>query len=83
MDLIRDSLSLTPTDYEDYNRATDQATLNAYLNGIGFPCTMKLKPTVETLYMLINKHIMSVPYNNFHFHFKERVPLDLSFPALV
>lgn len=80
---MRDSLSLVSKDYENYDVSKDQETLNTYLRAIGFPCAMTLTPTVETLHIILSNHIMRVPYSNFHFHYKERIPLDFSFSGLV
>lgn len=67
LDYLRDSRSLT---HINTRHATDSKNLEKYLEGIGMPKTLKLKPTVETLYMIVSKHLAEVPYNNIHFHLK-------------
>lgn len=55
----------------------------AYLECLGLPRHLKLNPTVETLHMIVNRHVLTVPYQNFHFHFKNREPLSFEFHDLV
>ncbi len=57
--------------------------LEKYLHKIGIPrsLSIKLKPSVETLYFIVNKHVMTIPYQNFSLFFKEE-PIDMSIAAL-
>eukprot|EP00347_Sterkiella_histriomuscorum_P004612 403359803 len=65
------------------NNHRNQQTLMAYLEAVGLPRHLKLTPSVETLHMVVNRHVLAVPYQNFHFHFKLRQPLSFDFHDLV
>ena len=62
--------------------ATTDFPRDAYFKFIGIPDHLALKPSVETLYFVANKHVTSIPYQNFHFHHKDRKPVGMSLQAL-
>ncbi|CDW88058.1 inosine-uridine nucleoside n-ribohydrolase [Stylonychia lemnae] len=87
--LIRDtvidclgSLYLKPDAYTE-ERFYYQSTLQIYLEALGIPNYMKISPSVETLFFIHNKHIMTIPYQNIHFHLKDRQPYSFYFRELV
>ena len=53
-----------------------------YFRLVGIPECLSLKPSVETLYFVVNKHATSIPYQNIHFHHKERRLVGLSLEVL-
>ncbi len=53
-----------------------------YFKLVGIPQNISLKPSIETLYFIVNKHVTSVSYQNIHFHCKERKPVGMSLEAL-
>eukprot|EP00347_Sterkiella_histriomuscorum_P008143 403346215 len=81
---LQDCLSDDPNAYQkriENNR--NQKTLTAYLEAVGMPRHLKLTPNVETLHMVVNRHVLAVPYQNFHFHYKVRQPHSYEFHDLV
>jgi len=56
--------------------------LGDYFKLVGIPENLSLKPSVETLYFVVNKHATHIPYQNIHFHHKERRTVDLSLQAI-
>ncbi len=62
--------------------ATKNFPREAYFKLIGIPANLTLKPSVETLYFVVNKHAISFPYQNFHFHHKDRKALGMTLEAL-
>ncbi len=48
-----------------------------YFKLVGIPEALALKPSVETLYFVVNKHATNIPYQNIHFHYKERKTVGL------
>lgn len=52
--------------------------LPAYLAGIGLPKYFKPSPNVETLYMIVNKHVLNLFYQNIEFHDKDLKYKELS-----
>lgn len=57
--------------------------LEKYFNKIGIPKQLwaGLNPSVESLYFIVNKHVMAIPYQNFSLFFREK-PIDMSVFAL-
>ena len=57
--------------------------LEKYFDKIGIPAQffVGLRPSVESLYFIVNKHVMAIPYQNFSLFFKEK-PIDMSVSSL-
>jgi len=56
--------------------------LSDYFRLVGIPEDLSLKPSVKTLYFVVNKHATHIPYQNIHFHYKERRTVSLSLQAI-
>jgi arylamine N-acetyltransferase len=52
--------------------------LTEYLIAIGLPEQLAppLNPSVETLYLVVNRHVMSIPYQNFELFLKQKPDLS-------
>ena len=61
---------------------SDEFNLAAYLKVLGIPSYQKLRPTVETLYLITTKHVTNFHFQSFSFMILGRKPLDMSVGAL-
>lgn len=67
------------------NRASQQnkqINIEKYLSVIGVQNDIALSPSIETLRLVVNKHVMSIPYQNFDIYFHNGRILNLSSEAL-
>ncbi|CDW79122.1 n-hydroxyarylamine o-acetyltransferase [Stylonychia lemnae] len=68
---------------KQFEKQKNQEILQTYLDVIGIPRSIKLTPNLETLSLVVNKHVLNIPYQNFHYHFKDRKALSFQFKDLV
>ncbi|CAD8195382.1 unnamed protein product [Paramecium octaurelia] len=60
-----------------------QEDFKTYLKGIGLPADIKLSVSVETLYLLANKQLIYLFYQNTILHRKDSKPISLEFSDLL
>ncbi|CDW85680.1 inosine-uridine nucleoside n-ribohydrolase [Stylonychia lemnae] len=85
VELLEDCLQ---PDHEIYHRkqiqkAQNQTALQTYLQALGIPKFIKLRPNFETLCLVVNKHATNIQYQNLHYHLWERKPLSFEFKDMV
>lgn len=56
-----------------------ESHINKYFKVLGIPKQLgtKLTPSVETLYFIVNKHVMAIPYQNFSIFLKNDIDLSI------
>jgi len=67
------------------NRISQQNTqinIGKYLSVIGIRKDIALGPSIETLRLVVNKHVMNIPYQNFDIYFHNGKILNLSSEGL-
>ena len=68
---------------ENQTRYTNEELYKIYLSAIRLPSDLKLTPSLETLYIIAEKHPTFLVYQNFTLHYKEKPHLSLKFPDLI
>ncbi|CDW81564.1 inosine-uridine nucleoside n-ribohydrolase [Stylonychia lemnae] len=61
----------------------NKVALQTYLEALGIPKFIKLRPNFETLCQVVNKHAQNIKYQNLHFHLRDRPVLSFEFKDMV
>jgi N-hydroxyarylamine O-acetyltransferase len=60
----------------------DEFPIGKYRELLGIPNIIKLTPNIETLFLIVNKHVLNVDYCNIQLHMKNFKPEDMSGQSL-